>query len=566
MKPTDLVRYVFVGTIVVLILALLVTQLIGQPFIIFVETGSMEPTLKPNDGFLAVPAFLAGEPQEGDVILFESQEIGGGELTTHRVVRETDRGYITKGDANPFTDQDGDEPPVSEGQIKSVGLQFGGELVVIPGFGASITSVTSVVDTFQVWLFGLLGMEPPGVTTFSTAILVMGLVLFVFSAATSDGGDTRSRSTGSIFRNAVVVIAILTLVVIIPVNFSMLLPSGVYQIEIVSSVDPAPDQRIIQAGGSSEVTYFMQNSGHLPVLVFLQPASDGVDTPDRYTYVPRKTRVNQTVTMQAPNETGTYLRFVREYRYLVLLPPSLIATLHNIHPVLALAAINVTVAAVVVLISLGTIGTGRVRVRSRSREITIEDQIRRRLPPLSMDGRDTPSRPTSRRDTMYNWFNRRERTDSNSGPVPGRDGGRGRSGGPSPPGPPPGPPSGAGPGGDTGLAPGRATDPGADPAADPDGDAGPEPESGTESGSDSGFGAGMGEEPDADELDGRQLIELYDTLQNPPDAVGIEATRWTPELLQDHLRESYDVQYSPEECAQLLERAGADTDAGGPDT
>jgi signal peptidase len=545
-KPSDLLRYLFVGTVVALILALLVTQLIGQPFIVFVETGSMEPTLQPNDGFLAVPAFLAGEPEEGDVVLFESQEIGGGELTTHRVVRETDRGYITKGDANPFTDQDGDEPPVSEGQIKSVGLQLGGDLVVIPGLGASITSITSAVDSFQAWLFGLFGMESPGVTTFSMAVLIAGLVLFVFSAVTSDGQDTRSRSKGSIFRNAVVVIAILTLVVIIPVNFSMLLPSGVYQIEIVSSVDPAPDQRIIQAGGSNEVTYFVQNSGHLPVMVFLQPASDGVETPEGYTYVPRQTRINQSVTIQAPDETGSYLRFVREYRYLVLLPPSLIATLHGVSPVLALLAINVTVAAVVVLVSLATIGTGRVRIRSRSRGITIEDQIRRRLPPLSIGGRDAPSRPTSRRDTMYNWFNRRERADSRSGPVPGGD--RGSAGPPGPPGPPSG--FGSGPG------PSSGPDPGPDPGEDASPDLGDDspPDRGTP----------MGGEPDEDELDGRQLIELYDTLQNPPDAVGIEATRWTPELLRDHLREAYGVRYSPEECVELLERAGSDT--GGHDT
>ncbi|MFC7042310.1 signal peptidase I [Halonotius sp. GCM10025705] len=111
MKPSEFLQYVAGGLLIGFILLLLVSQLLGQPAIVFVETGSMVPTLQPNDGYLAVPAVIADDPEVGDVILFESQNLGGGELTTHRVVEITDEGYITQGDANPFTDQDGDEPP-----------------------------------------------------------------------------------------------------------------------------------------------------------------------------------------------------------------------------------------------------------------------------------------------------------------------------------------------------------------------------------------------------------------------------------------------------------------------
>ncbi|ERH05318.1 MAG: signal peptidase I, archaeal type [Halonotius sp. J07HN4] len=125
MKPSDLLRYAVSGLIVGFILLFLVAQLIGQPPVVFVESGSMAPTLEPNDGYLAVPMLFAGDIEVGDVILFKSQELGGGELTTHRVNDVTDEGYITKGDANPFTDQSADEPPVSEGQIRSVALRWG---------------------------------------------------------------------------------------------------------------------------------------------------------------------------------------------------------------------------------------------------------------------------------------------------------------------------------------------------------------------------------------------------------------------------------------------------------
>ena len=44
---------------------------LGRPvFLTYVETGSMEPTLEPGDGFVAIPAELAGPIDEGDVIVF----------------------------------------------------------------------------------------------------------------------------------------------------------------------------------------------------------------------------------------------------------------------------------------------------------------------------------------------------------------------------------------------------------------------------------------------------------------------------------------------------------------
>ncbi|RQG89169.1 S26 family signal peptidase [Natrarchaeobius halalkaliphilus] len=379
MKVSDLGQYTLALLIVLMIVLLLFGQLLGQPFIVFVETGSMEPTLEPNDGFIAIPALFAGEIEEGDVVLFDAQELGGGELTTHRVEEVTDEGYLTKGDANPFIDQDGDEPPVAEGQVRSVAVQMNGNMVVIPGLGASVTSITTTVESVQDRVFSPFGIDPPDIGTFSTGVLVLGLVLYIVSTIRATGDKrARDRSEGSLLQNAVLIIVILTLVVIIPVNFSMLLPSGTYQYEIVSSTDPTSDEQVIGVGESSEVTYFMQNSGHLPVVTILEPASDGVDVPEGYTYVPRVSAENVSVTMHAPEETGVHFRFVREYRYLVVLPPSLIATLHAIHPVVALAAINVTVAAVVVTVSVATIGTNRIRTRSKGRELTIWEQLRRR--------------------------------------------------------------------------------------------------------------------------------------------------------------------------------------------
>ncbi|AXR79661.1 S24/S26 family peptidase [Natrarchaeobaculum sulfurireducens] len=382
MNPRDLTQYAVAAVLATLIVVLLFGQLLGQPFLVFVETGSMSPTLEPNDGFVAIPALFAGEVEPGDVIVFDSRELGGGEVTTHRVEAVTGEGYLTKGDANPFLDQDGDEPPVAHGQVRSVALQLDGDLVVIPGLGATVTAVSGTVESVQERVLTPFGIDPPDIRTVSTTILVLGLALYIMSAIrwTADR-RARRRSDDSPLQNALVLIAILTLVVIVPVNASMLLPSGTYQYELVSSTSPTDDEWVAGVGDSTDVTYVMRNSGHLPVITVLEPASDGVDPPDGYTYIPRGTTVETSVTMHAPDETGVHLRFVSEYRYLVVLPPSLIAALHAIHPVVALAAINATVAGAVIAVSFTTLGTDRIKVRSKRRELTLVERLKRRLPP-----------------------------------------------------------------------------------------------------------------------------------------------------------------------------------------
>lgn len=108
-----------------LVLALILGQVLGQPVVLgFVTSESISPTQSEDDSSAAIPSQVADPIEEGDVIVFEAEEIQGGGLTTHRVVDETDREYITKGDNNAFTDQDNNEPPVKRTQVVAKALQF----------------------------------------------------------------------------------------------------------------------------------------------------------------------------------------------------------------------------------------------------------------------------------------------------------------------------------------------------------------------------------------------------------------------------------------------------------
>jgi len=54
---------------VLVVFSLVVGQFLGQPVLLsFVETGSMQPTLDPGDGFVAIPAPIAGGIGVGDVV------------------------------------------------------------------------------------------------------------------------------------------------------------------------------------------------------------------------------------------------------------------------------------------------------------------------------------------------------------------------------------------------------------------------------------------------------------------------------------------------------------------
>jgi signal peptidase len=351
---------------VLALVLLLAGNLLGQPVLLgFVTSGSMEPTIAEGDGFIAIPSAVAGPIESGDIVVFEARRLNGGGLTTHRVVRETERGYVTKGDANPFTDQDGDEPPVKDAQVVATVLQVGGEPIVVPALGKGITAArdvfTGVGDSLS---------EIPGTGSgLFVALPALALLLTLFFD--EDPGRERSRSRerdDTIDTTRLVLLSALALV--LATTAGMVVPAGTTTYGVVSAQTDAPGPRVIPTGETETTTYRAQNGGVLPVQVFLSPASDGVAVSNEQLRVEPRSTANATLSLTAPEQTGFYRRFVTEHRYLAVLPPPVIERLYTIHPWVPLLVIDgivvtgyLTVAAVVV----GRGGTIRPRNRSRSR-------------------------------------------------------------------------------------------------------------------------------------------------------------------------------------------------------
>jgi signal peptidase len=367
--------------VVVLLVALLAGQVLGYPVLVsYVETGSMAPTLAPGDGFVAVPAALDDDVEEGDVVVFRAEEIQGGGLTTHRVVGETEEGYVTKGDANPFTDQDGEEPPVKREQIVATALQVNGEVVVVPHVGTVVEGSRGVVSTVQRRLAVLLGtrslLGPQGL-----AYLVFAASVLWYAVAEWRDDGTRGRRERSRERETGVdgrlVVGALAGLVVVAATAAMVVPAGPQQYGIVSAEFDSEDPTVVRAGETTETRYVVANGGLVPVVAFLEPGGEDVDVTPRETRVGSGGRVNATVTIQAPPETGYYRRYVVEHRYLAVLPQSAIRALYAVHPWLPIVAIDALLAVPFYVFGVALVGRGRVRDRRRDSSLSTSTRLKR---------------------------------------------------------------------------------------------------------------------------------------------------------------------------------------------
>lgn len=370
--------------LVAVVIAMLVGQQLGQPLLLgFVVTGSMSPTLEPGDGFVAVPPALSGDIEEGDVVTFDARELEGGGLTTHRVVDETDEGYVTRGDANPFTDQDGPEPPVQESQIVSVALEFNDEIIVIPRIGSAVLAFQGAVTALLGVVSGLPGGDAIADGDVGSIMIGGGVLLLLYSLLTDmvAGGRTgrdRSRSRPTATR-AGVVLAVILFLILAPATASMVVPSGINDVTIVSSQSPSGNPDVIERGETQPLEYNVSNEGYLPLVALIEPASTGVTVDETALWVSRGESVGTTATLHAPEETGVYYRAVSERQYIGILPLSLIVALHSIHPWVAIAAINGVIALLVTVVFALTVGFEPLRSRETGRDTSLGDTVRREI-------------------------------------------------------------------------------------------------------------------------------------------------------------------------------------------
>jgi signal peptidase len=359
---------------------LVVGQIIGQPVLLsFVETGSMSPTIETGDGFIAIPDMLFGSAEKGDVVVYQAQVIEGGGLTTHRIVGENNQGYITRGDANTFADQDSGEPPVMEPQIVAKALQINGYVVVIPQLGTAIEGTQSVLTTVQQRLAMLFGIPSLlGAQGIAYLFFISTLIWYIVG----EWRDTkpkqrqrdRSRDVGTDTR---LVVGAFTALLILSATVAMVAPAGTEEYEIVSAEFESDRPTVVPQGESETMVFPVDNGGVIPIVTYLEPASEGVEISPYESRVQPGKVVNASLTLQAPPDTGYYRRYVVEHRYLALLPTPVIRTLYAIHPWVPIVAIDALIGTPFYLFGIKLVGTGRIRKQTRNTELPIKARFGR---------------------------------------------------------------------------------------------------------------------------------------------------------------------------------------------
>ena len=376
MNWSTVLEYALLGVLGVMLVSLLAGNFLGYPVLLgHVDSNSMEPTLNEGDGFIAIPTAIAGDVGRGDVVVFQAEQIQSGETTTHRIVEERSNGYITQGDNNPFTDQGSGEPPVTDGQVKAVVLTVDGTVVRIPHLGTASDAISSALGSAEGRVAGLLGVRQLGSQQLAYLLFGFGTVLFAVLFVTERTGNrtrqrSRSRSRAAVFDTRIL-LAVSIVLLCAGATLGMVMPAGSETYGIVSTEGNSTSPTIIPQGETDSFAYQVHNGGFLPTVSHFEPRSDGITIePDRVGLARGET-TNATVTFEAPDETGYYLRSMTEYRYLVVVPPSTIDSLYEIHPWTPYVLINAVIVTPFVLVWLLLGGpTDKIRLRSRSRERT----------------------------------------------------------------------------------------------------------------------------------------------------------------------------------------------------
>ena len=366
------------AVLMLLLAALVAGQLLGQPILLtYVTSDSMEPTIDEGDGFIAVPAQLSGDISEGDVIVFNAKEVGGGGLTTHRVVGETEEGYITKGDGNPFTDQSGGEPVVTEGQVVATAVQLNGWVITIPELGTAILTVRNQFTTVTQTVSATLGI-PTGGTT-GTGILLSGLGVALFGlswlrgARQSNSRRSRTRTKkDSTSISGWRIVLFLVLIIGLPANITMLSASGANQVAIEGGDE-------LTGGDDFEGEATIANGGFISMTVFFDSQSQSMSVSPQHVTIPPGESRTVTVSGVTPPPGQEQVFVLRESYYLRILPTAVLRPLHTVHPWLALGAINVTMIVVIISLVGGTIGLKSRQFREVQRDVPLRLQIRRAL-------------------------------------------------------------------------------------------------------------------------------------------------------------------------------------------
>jgi signal peptidase len=265
--------------------------------VVAVTSDSMSPAIEAGESVVVVPWT---DPGPGDVVVFDAPTRPGH--VAHRVVGTTPAGLVTRGDANPTTDQATGSPAIPRSAVVGTALPVGGQVHTLP-VGAD--------------LLGALDHHRP---------LLLGAGALALLAGTVRASRRAARS---ITRIGDVVPPLLAATGVGAVG---LLGAGVavQETAFVASTGAATGRRVVPVGEAVRRSLTVAVAG--PPFTTVLVESEGLRVASQSVTAGG---VDLSVVVPARGTPGVVEGAVRVAPYPATLPRPVLAALHGVHPLVA---------------------------------------------------------------------------------------------------------------------------------------------------------------------------------------------------------------------------------------
>lgn len=292
-------------TFLMLVAVALVVGPVAPIDVLYATSGSMEPTIGDGDLYFAVEST---DIQRGDIIVFESPRYA--QDVTHRVVGQSADGFITKGDANPSTDQVAGHPPISESAVSGKVVEVNGQPLIIPGLGP----ILEILHAHR----GLAS---------AVAVVLFGIV--VARSVFAGQADVPKRDVTQVGDILAPMIIGALLVSFIFLFWGM----STHEITYVATAGDPSGKHTIPIG--DQVTQTFQLETYTPPLTTVLVDADGMQILE---YAATQSSTELTVRIPAQETAGPHLTRVHVYAFPAILPQGVLASLLSVHWLLAALA------------------------------------------------------------------------------------------------------------------------------------------------------------------------------------------------------------------------------------
>ncbi len=187
---------------------------------------------------------------------------------------------MTRGDANPFTDQDSDEPPVQDGQIVASAWQVNDGVVTIPHLGTAIMTLGETLERGQTWLATTVGVQAfLGSTGLAYLLLVLSGGLYALETVRERRQTTRRSSAADDGDDALdpqLLAGGFALLVVVAATAAMVAPAGTQSYDLISAEFESEQPQIIEQGTTDEIVHTIPNGGYVPVVSYVESGSEPI--------------------------------------------------------------------------------------------------------------------------------------------------------------------------------------------------------------------------------------------------------------------------------------------------